>query len=112
MPLSRISKPVEWVTPTIIRQHFNNGGYLARVQSGEITTSLSRNAHLEPPPHGEPTCTRSQILYYYTQDSELLAVVHQYYRPDGTIGASGLPDPKVLVLENRILAVPTSTDQR
>lgn len=102
---SRNQKPVEWVSPEIIRYEFNNRGYFARVQSGEISTYRKRNKHLQPPPQGEPTCTRSQILYYYNQNSELLAIVHQYYRPDGTIGASGLPDPKRLILDDRILAV-------
>jgi hypothetical protein len=44
-------------------------------------------------------------VYYYTQDGNPIAVVHQYLRPDGTIGASGRPDPKRLFLEDRILAV-------
>jgi hypothetical protein len=26
-------------------------------------------------------------------------MVHQYLRPDGTLGASGLPDPKLVVHE-------------
>jgi hypothetical protein len=31
-----------------------------------------------------------------------VAVMHQYLRPDGTIGASGQPDPKRLVVEGDV----------
>ena len=44
----------------------------------------------------EPTCTRSQMISYRSQDSNEIARVHQYLRPDGSIGARGKPDPKRL----------------
>lgn len=94
---------IEWVSADIIRQHFNNGQYLERVQSGELVTVTKRNSHRAPP--GEPFCTHSQIVYYYTKDDQPVAVVHQYLRPDGTLGASGRPDPKRIFLEHRILSV-------
>ena len=34
-----------------------------------------------------------------------MAVVHQYLRVDGTLGASGRPDPKVLYLAEEIVMV-------
>jgi hypothetical protein len=43
----------------------------------------------------------SQTVEYYDGDNRV-ALVHQYLRPDGTIGASGRPDPKAL-LEDGIL---------
>jgi hypothetical protein len=46
------------------------------------------------------------MVKYYSQDGEVLALVHQYLRPDGTIGASGKPDPKRLYLTNEILYLP------
>jgi hypothetical protein len=36
----------------------------------------------------------------------LLATVHFYKKPDGSIGASGKVDPQVLVIGNRILIDP------
>jgi hypothetical protein len=46
------------------------------------------------------------MVKYYSQDGEVLALVHQYLRPDGTIGASGKPDPKRLYLTKEILYLP------
>ena len=37
------------------------------------------------------------IAYY--DDGQRLALVHQYLRPAGTLGATGLPDPKELLVE-------------
>jgi hypothetical protein len=35
-------------------------------------------------------------VYYDKTTKEKIAIVHQYRLQDGTLGASGLPDPKVL----------------
>ena len=51
----------------------------------------------------EPPGTLSQVLEYYDADGQMLVLVHQYLRPDGTIGASGKPDPKWMRLEDEIL---------
>ena len=97
--------PLEWVPANIIRQMFNEGQYVARVESGELVHCLKKNHHLDPPPRGEPYCTHSQIVYYCTREGATVAVVHQYMRPDGTLGASGLPDPKCLILPDRVVRV-------
>lgn len=92
MPHSQ-SKSVEWVSNDIIRQHFNDSQILDKIKSGELKAVTKRSSHPSTPPASEPVCTRSQIVYYYTQDDKPIAIVHQYLRPDGTIGGSGLPDP-------------------
>lgn len=56
-------------------------------------------------PDSEPPGTQSQIVYYYNDKNQPVAIVHQYLRPDGTIGASGLPDPKRVFLSDRIIYV-------
>ncbi len=43
------------------------------------------------------------MVLYSLPDSTPVALVHQYVRPDGTLGGSGLPDPKVLVVGNEVL---------
>lgn len=105
MTPSQINLPVEWVSEGVIRQLFNQINYLEKIATGQIVARRKRNSHLNPPPKGEPFCTYSQILYYYTKDESPVAVVHQYLRPDGTIGGSGLPDPKRLILPDKIIAV-------
>lgn len=107
MPQSEGSSKVEWVTEDIIRQYFNDGDFFEMVKRGEIITKTKRSSHPGAPPQGKPYCTQSQIVYYYSNEGEPLAIVHQYLRPDGTIGASGLPDPKRLFLKDRIISVKT-----
>ncbi len=48
-------------------------------------------------------CTRSQLITYFDADGRRVAIVHQYLRRDGTLGASGLPDPKWLLHEGEVL---------
>ena len=79
-----------------IRDIFNNEGYLDRVSNGEYTEKLLYNRHRNPPLSFLPICTRSQRIAYYEGDTKI-AEVHQYLQPDSTIGASGKPDPKVLL---------------
>jgi hypothetical protein len=105
MPPTKEQLPVEWVAEDIIRQHFNDGQYFSRAQSGEFNSYPIKDKHRDPPPTGEPNCTRSQIVIYRDLEGNAIALVHQYLRPDKTLGASGLPDPKYIILGDRILAV-------
>jgi hypothetical protein len=58
------------------------------------------------PDAGQPAGTRSQMLRYFRRsDGLLMAIVHQYRLPNGSLGASGLPDPKWLRDGDRILIV-------
>lgn len=107
MPQSHKKKPTDWVSDNIIRQQFNKSQIFEQAKSGKLKTKVKRSSHLKNPPPTEPYCTYSQILFYSSQKGKPLAIVHQYLRPDGTIGASGRPDPKVFHLPNRILAVKT-----
>jgi len=50
----------------------------------------------------EPFCTWTQEVFYLDAANQEVARVHQYLRPDGTLGASGLPDPKQL-FENGVM---------
>jgi hypothetical protein len=98
-------KPVEWVGEDIIRQKFNDGQYAQKVRDGVLIATRKRNGHPERPPQPDPYCTRSQIFFYYDLQGELVAVVHQYLRPDGSLGGKGRPDPKRLILPDKIIAV-------
>ncbi len=62
-----------------------------------MVARLKKNGHPSPAPAREPFCTRSQILEYFDTAGTKLAIVHRYLRPDGRIGASGRPDPKVFL---------------
>ncbi len=94
----------EWVPDDEIRRVFNDGHYLEMLANGELIAILLKDRPAKPS-SGQPHGTRSQILTYKSKTGKLVALVHQYLRPDGTLGASGLPDPKRLLHNNRLLAV-------
>ena len=71
--------------------------------SGEPTTEVRRDRHPSQPRAGEPVCTRSQLVTYVDVQGQRVAIVHQYLRQDGTLGASGLPDPKWLLHDGEVL---------
>lgn len=77
---------------------FNSNNYWERANRGEFQQCLRRNAHCEPAPPGEPFCTHSQMVSYLDAEGNEVARVHQYRRPDGTLGGSGKPDPKKLIV--------------
>lgn len=80
-----------------LRRRFNEGAYPARADAGEFRQVITRDGHPSPERSGEPYCTRSQIIEYWTHGGQKIATVHRYLRPDGTVGASGKADPKVLI---------------
>ncbi len=104
-PHSGFGARIERVSENEIRRIFNEDRYLERVQSGELIAVRMKNNHPVMLIPGPPWCTHSPIRFYYTTRRELVAVVHQYERPDGTLGLSGRPDPKKLDLEDRIIYV-------
>lgn len=88
--------PVIRITSEEMRRKFNDLQFPERVAHGEIHEVITRDAHPSPQKADEPDCTRSQEISYRDQDGNELARAHRYLRPDGEIGASGLPDPKRL----------------
>ena len=86
-----------------MRKHFNTANLQGRVQRGDLVEGVWKDRHL-PQPKIEPYCTRSQMLIYWTSDREPVALVHQYLRPDGSLGASGRPDPKRVVIADTVYA--------
>ena len=90
------------MTPTELRRLFNEGEYYERVLAGELLESIETDRPARPG-SGQPEGTRSQTLWYFDQSMNRVAFVHQYVRPDGSLGGSGRPDPKRLLFEDEIL---------
>jgi len=89
------------VSPWIIRQLFNESQYPRLIENGILRSKPLRNAHLtDPESVGEPHCTHGQLIRYYDHRGHMAVEVFQYLRPDNTIGASGRPDPKRLIIDN------------
>jgi hypothetical protein len=95
--MSRWSAPPEPVDPSEIRAAFNAGRYDERAAGGEFDVTIVWDRAANPQQTNEPPGTRSQILLYES-GLNAVALVHQYLRPDGSLGGSGRPDPKVLAL--------------
>lgn len=103
--------PTKYVSKKIIRQEFNDGKYWERAKEGEFTVELKDNRHPRIP--FEPNCTRSQYVVYYDNDGRFVAGLHQYLRPDGTLGGRGKkPDPKRLVVSGELWTVHTRRPRR
>lgn len=76
---------------------FNESGISKQITSGLLIPEYLRNDHLKhPEERGLPYCTRAQMIRYLDFSGQQVAEVFQYKRPDGNLGASGLPDPKRL----------------
>jgi len=97
--------PSQRISLSYLRQLFNEGDYWLKTQDGRLKERLLRDRHPSSPKAPVPLCTRSQLISYIDTDGQEIARVHQYLKPDGTLGASGKPDPKRL-LHNGVLYFP------
>jgi hypothetical protein len=87
------------VNETELRKLFVAARIEQKEAQGILTTKHTYDRHLAIPPGNEPYCTRSQCKGYFDHHGRKVAEVHYYLRPNGTIAASGLLDPKEVVFE-------------
>ncbi len=81
-----------------MQDRFNKGKYWERMRQGEFAAVVIDQGQPQPDVASkEPNGTVSQMVSYRDAQDDEIARVHQYLRPDGTLGASGLPDPKRLL---------------
>lgn len=80
-----------------LRCKFNKSLYRWQAWAGILTAKVERSGHPEPPLADEPVCTLSQEVSYRNAEGEEVARVHRFLRQDGTIGASGKPDPHTVL---------------
>jgi hypothetical protein len=85
---------------------FNLGTLPEMISRGELITDYLRNSHLRhPEQRGEIPCTRAQTIRHLDRRGNWLVETCHYQRPDGSIGASGLLDPKRINEGDTILMV-------
>jgi|SRR5208282_1269013 hypothetical protein len=96
------SKPppqIKRVTEQQIQKIFNEH-YLDDITAGKIVETVMENRHPSLIAANEPYCTKSQMVSYRNPTTnEELARAHRYVRPNGSIGASGKPDPKRVLFD-------------
>jgi hypothetical protein len=86
------------VPPKTLRQIFNKRKIHEQAKSGELETSVQKERHA-PAKARQPICTQSQYVVYRNSEGDKVAEAHQYLTPDGTVGGSGKPDPKRMVID-------------
>jgi hypothetical protein len=97
MPKNPIPEIVR-ISEVELRKLFNDN-YLDDILAGRIQAIVNADRHPSLPLAKEPFCTYSQeISYVDPTTNQEVARAHQYLRPDGTLGLSGLPDPKRVYL--------------
>ena len=90
--------PEKEVSVEELQQMFREQKFLERIDGGHFIERLHKSNLASPKVRQDP-CTHSQILYYYLRNGKKIAVVHRFLRPNGTLGGSGLPDPKSLLIK-------------
>jgi hypothetical protein len=100
----KTSFPRKRISQQEMRHLFNGRCFWERLRSGELIAQVESENHPSPMESGQPLCTWSQMIAYFdvTNQEVEVARVHQYRRPDGSIGASGRPDPKRLLVDGII----------
>jgi hypothetical protein len=93
------------VTKQELRQIFNSQNFWERVCSGELYAQVESQKHPCPIEANQPLCTWSQIVSYSDSNNQEVARVHQYKHPDGSIGASGRPDPVRILVDGIIYSL-------
>ena len=88
-----------------IAEIFNTSQHATSIANGEYRVEVTTDKVIRDETADDkkfPRGTRSQYLRYFDSDNNWVVGMHQYLQPDGTIGASGRPDPKHVVIGNTI----------
>jgi hypothetical protein len=78
-----------------MRQMFNELMLVERAKNGEIEEVIHAGVPTED--KGLPDGSETQMVSYREKNGLELARAHRFVLPDGSIGASGKPDPKRLL---------------
>ncbi|MGO9974198.1 MAG: hypothetical protein ACLP01_15635 [Solirubrobacteraceae bacterium] len=90
--------PVQRIAVADLRRLFNTE-ILPKIREKRYV-EVVRSEGIPSPRSGQPIGTKSQMVEYWEPAGTHLvkiALVHRYLRADGTLGGSGLPDPKFVV---------------
>lgn len=80
-----------------LQELFNAVGFDQLVAQGQVTVHVLKE-HPAPPGANQAAGTLSQMIAYRDKSGAMLATAHRYLKPDGTLGGSGRPDPKSLMV--------------
>src|SRR5438046_938729 len=97
------SPPKIEVSVAKLQEMFNTGGYEEEAEKGDLRVQVTAS-HPAPPKANQPPGTLSQMIAYLDAEGNEVAAAHRYLKTDGTLGASGHPDPK-RIMKDGILYV-------
>lgn len=92
---SNPSLPTRRMCPWVLRRLFNESALVQRAAGGAVIARVTRVSPTHSEGHPLPG-TRTQLVSYEASDGTVLAKASQFVLPDGTLAASGRPDPKWL----------------
>lgn len=92
--------PVKRVSDWALKRRFNCGGYLGKYLSKSFTFDVTHQGQPEAW-RNLPPGTISQEIMLRDRNGDDVAKIHQFLCPDGTLGASGFPDPKRIFTKRR-----------
>jgi hypothetical protein len=93
---------IQSVTAKKMRELFSLYRIQERLARGEFSEDVLKETDAAPK-YGQRKGTKSQLVAYREFGTgHMIAMVHQFVRPDGKLGASGKPDPKYLKIDGTI----------
>jgi hypothetical protein len=92
--------PVQRVSRSELRRLFNQHQFYHRLRAGSLQSVILRS-YLAPASAGQLPGAEAQIVVY-KDGQHAVAAVHQYVNPDGSLGASGMPDPIGVVIRGTV----------
>jgi hypothetical protein len=87
------STPIKRLSKIEMRKMFHEYQCMQKLANGALRSMVLKQRHSNPITSKQQFCTHSQLVSIQDSNGEEIVRAHQYKRPDGTIGASGLPDP-------------------
>ena len=87
--------PLRQVDEWTLRSLYREERLAERLSSGDLYSLVLTSAPASKASE-QPRGTASQLVGYFDAHSKV-AEVHQFVHPDGSIGGSGEPDPKMVV---------------
>lgn len=104
-----MNAPKAKVEPDLLRLCFNTSDLDGKAKVGALSTTIRRRSRVPDAKcvaRGYPVGTESQIIEYF-DGNQRLAVAHQYQAPNGSLTASGKPDPKQMICCGVIMWTPS-----
>jgi len=82
-----------------LRERFREAGLEEPEENGYTVHFGSSGV---PGPNAPPDAVISRTVYYFDAEGQKVAEAHEFRRSDGTVAASGMPDPKRLWLDGKL----------